>query len=771
MASPTLWGSTFQLNTTTTSSQAHVKLAALRDGSFIAVWTDSSQAPPDISSSSIRGQLLNADGTKKGGEFVINTTTEGAQSRPSVAVLTDGRIVVTWTDASGADGELGSGIRARVFTANGLPLGDDFRVNTNPGLAGQTPAQVDQYSPVVAALANGGFVISYTDDFAGDGSGKGVRAQAFNADLGRLGAEVYVNQTTTGAQAAGSLVGLKDGRYVAFYLDTSRSADDPEQYTVRGRIMNADGTPSAGTNEFIVPSSRGTKQNPQAVLLKDGRFVVVWEHWDTPSVSSTGDGSEIAVKAQIYNADGSMWGGEFLVNTTTYSRQWSPSVTATHDGGFAVAFIDWSQANGSTRHMRVATFNADGLRTGPDMVAGVVHDNIGNSSITTLADGRIVVSWDGTAGASSPEKEVWAQILDPRSRGIELNGTAVSDHHVGTAFNDVLRGAGGNDRLLGEGGNDVIDGGSGQDFLDGGVGDDVLRGADGNDTLMGNVGNDVLDGGTGNDIMNGGAGNDTYHVDSAADAIIDASGIDTVVTTYSRVLESFLENMIAASGSGALSLTGNGFNNVLTGNEADNVLDGEGGADTMLGGAGNDVYHVDNPGDIIVEAANGGADLVYSTVSHVLAAYVENLTASGSASINLTGNTLANVIRGNGGKNKINGGAGNDQLWGGAGKDIFVFDTALNSRTNKDKILDWSYRDDTIHLENKIFKKLTKTGTLKKDYFVLGSKAKDGNDFIGYDKKTGDLWYDANGNKSGGQVVFANIGKNKTIFHTDFVVI
>ncbi|MCG7394872.1 hypothetical protein MHY87_18385 [Microvirga sp. ACRRW] len=271
--------------------------------------------------------------------------------------------------------------------------------------------------------------------------------------------------------------------------------------------------------------------------------------------------------------------------------------------------------------------------------------------------------------------------------------------------------------------------------------------------------------------MNGGAGNDTYHVDSAADGIIDASGVDTVVTSYSRGLESFLENLTAASGAGALSLNGNGLNNVLTGNEADNVINGEGGADTMQGGAGNDIYHVDNPGDRIVEAVNGGTDQVYTTASYTLDANVEHLTASGSSSINLTGNTLANMIKGNGGANKINGGAGNDQLWGGAGRDTFVFNTTPNSRTNKDTIKDWNYRDDTIHLENKIFKKLTKTGTLKKDYFVLGSAAKDGNDFIGYNKKTGDLWYDSNGSKAGGQVVFANIGKNKAIFHTDFVVI
>ncbi|MCG7392279.1 hypothetical protein MHY87_05115 [Microvirga sp. ACRRW] len=119
----------------------------------------------------------------------------------------------------------------------------------------------------------------------------------------------------------------------------------------------------------------------------------------------------------------------------------------------------------------------------------------------------------------------------------------------------------------------------------------------------------------------------------------------------------------------------------------------------------------------------------------------------------------------------IYGGKGNDKLTGGKGKDVFVFNTNPNSKTNKDKILDWNYKDDTIHLENKYFKALKKTGWLKKDQFVLGSKAKDKNDFVGYNKTTGDLWYDSNGSKAGGQVMFANIGKNKKIAYNDFFVI
>ena len=100
-----------------------------------------------------------------------------------------------------------------------------------------------------------------------------------------------------------------------------------------------------------------------------------------------------------------------------------------------------------------------------------------------------------------------------------------------------------------------------------------------------------------------------------------------------------------------------------------------------------------------------------------------------------------------------------------------MFNTGLSSRTNKDWTTDWNARYDTIRLENAVFKALTKTGTLSKSFFKLGAAAGDANDFVGYNKDTGDLWYDPNGNKAGGQVAFAYIGKNKAIAYNDFVVI
>ncbi|MFC5068076.1 tandem-95 repeat protein [Flaviflagellibacter deserti] len=111
------------------------------------------------------------------------------------------------------------------------------------------------------------------------------------------------------------------------------------------------------------------------------------------------------------------------------------------------------------------------------------------------------------------------------------------------------------------------------------------------DTLRGGAGNDSIDGNHGSDSMYGGAGNDTYYTDASGDRVFELAneGFDTVYTTASHTLVagSHVEAVIA-TGTSAVTLTGNELANSLSGNAANNSLSGGGGNDVLKGGQGTD---------------------------------------------------------------------------------------------------------------------------------------------------------------------------------------
>jgi Ca2+-binding RTX toxin-like protein len=362
-------------------------------------------------------------------------------------------------------------------------------------------------------------------------------------------------------------------------------------------------------------------------------------------------------------------------------------------------------------------------------------------------------------------------------------GDDVYDGHDGMLSGQIFAGDG----------DDVVTGGADDDFFFGGLDDDVLRGNGGDDTLDGGGGNDVLVGGSGADLLFGGIGDDTYEVDGA-DQVSEAAGagIDLVKSSVSYALGANVENLTLLAG--AANGTGNTLANVITGNAAANILDGQAGADTMLGLGGNDRYVVDNAADIVNESGGDGIDTVLSAISFSLVpevpliGNVENLTLTGGAAINGTGNSLANILIGNAGANVLSGGAGNDTISGGAGNDTisgglgndrlsggagldkFVFNTKP-SASNRDVVTDFNHVQDTFQLDNAVFTKLGANGGLKAGFFHLGTAAADADDRIIYNKATGALIYDVNGSAAGGAVQFATLLNKPALQANDFVVI
>ena len=310
-------GGQWQVNTEATGIQADASVEALADGGFVALWFT---GRPDFSTS-IQGQRFAADGTALGGEFLVNSWTEGHRSEPSAAASDDGGFVVIWKHSGPNDwDDTGGGILGRRFGPDGTAAGLEFQVNAVT--AG------DQSSPVVAPLADGGYVALW-HSFGSNGTDidlYSIQGQRFAPDDTAAGEQFQVNAHTTGIQVFPSVAALADGGFVALWESYGSGGSDSENTSIQGQRFAADGTARGG--QFQVNSlTTGFQLGPTVAGLPSGGFIAIWN-----------SSEETGIQGQRYGSDGLALEGEFQVHSYPLRTQDSPSVTALADDGFVVAW-------------------------------------------------------------------------------------------------------------------------------------------------------------------------------------------------------------------------------------------------------------------------------------------------------------------------------------------------------------------------------------------------------------------------------------------------
>lgn len=372
----------------------------------------------------------------------------------------------------------------------------------------------------------------------------------------------------------------------------------------------------------------------------------------------------------------------------------------------------WRDANGNglSEAGEVQTLSQAGVQKislQSDHHFNVQADNVihGHTQVT-MQDGRTLVMADVTLavtqqallmhGDGSSEVVTRATV----AVGTDVLGSQAQDLLLGTVGSDHIMSMDGNDFISDDRGNDVIESGAGQDVVYSGAdndivlldagddtafagrGDDLVLGGDGHDAVFLEAGNDVSSGGDGNDLLDGGAGADVLSGDAGEDQLAGGSGQDALF-----------------GGDGEDVLLGGDGDDLLQGDAGNDLLDGGSGADQMAGGAGDDTYVVLDAGDAVTELADGGRDLVTTSLDgYHLGSQLEDLTLNAAGDAGSPGsdtlgsrpragygNELDNHLRGNALDNALDGGAGNDLLdgWigqdtltGGTGDDTYVVDNS-----------------------------------------------------------------------------------------------
>ena len=453
----------FRVNTFITDEQFDPSITALANGGFVVSWVSFSQ---DGNSYGIYAQRYDANGLAQGSEFQVNTHIANSQQNPAITALSNGGFVVSWM-SSGQDGS-GYGIYAQRYDADGVAQGSEFQVNTH--------TTNSQQNPTISALSNGGFVVSWHSN-SQDGSGLGIYAQRYDADGVAQGSEFQVNTHTTNSQQNPAISTQSNGDFVVSWESNSQ---DGSGLGIYAQCYDADGV--AQGSEFQVNThTANTQSDPAVAALANGDFVVSWE-------SGGQDGSGLGIYAQRYDANGVAQGGEFQVNTHTANTQSDPAVAALANGGFVVSWTSNGQ-DGSGLGIYAQRYDANGVAQGSEFQVNTHTTDIqGNSSVTALANGGFVVTWE-SSNQDGSGKGIYAQRYDDEGRtagNLVLTGSA-GDDHLSVAAAAMTQPA----NLLGMAGDDHLQGGAGNDMLDGGADNDLLAGGSGNDTLVGGDGDDV----------------------------------------------------------------------------------------------------------------------------------------------------------------------------------------------------------------------------------------------------------------------------------------
>jgi len=302
-------------------------------------------------------------------EQLINTETDQPQTRPDVAMATDGRSVVVW-ESYLQDGS-GWGIFGQRFDAAGNPAGAEFQVNAT--------AAGDQRYPAAAMRPDGSFTVVWLDS---DGAGDGIRGRRFNAAGAPVGSDFTVNLTTAGDQTEPDVA--VDGSGAGIVVWQSDATGDLE---IRGRRLDATGVPT-GSELTINSTTAADQQAPAIAGAAGGGFVIVWQGYGQ-------DGPADGIIARLFTATGAPTGAEVVANEWTAGNQISPAVGRAADGSFLVAWEDTTNKDGSGSSIRTRWFSAGGTPLGGDVQANTYWlDDQTNPTVACSGPGNALIAWE-----------------------------------------------------------------------------------------------------------------------------------------------------------------------------------------------------------------------------------------------------------------------------------------------------------------------------------------------------------------------------------------
>jgi hypothetical protein len=498
------------------STQRDPQAAALAGGGFVAVWADEDEYAVDgTRSTGVYARVFDADGVPLGVENRVHRFVDGDQDAPRVTALADGGFAVAWssdgTDAGGVADRYFDGW-IRFFDADGRPRGPERQFTPR--------VERDFEIQGMATLAGGAVVVldATSDILRSDHTLGATRFDPEGRQLGprrvidpdlEMGGNYLFAANTPGAQVTATA----DGGYVATWRELAPGETAVGVMRIHARRFETDGTPATPVR-IVTDLSDDRREDAHLAALPDGRFALAWtgytqEHRDDPYFRLLGPGlAPVSAERGVHSGDRAAY-------------QTTADVTDLGAGRTLVTYVAYDPASGWTNDFDVVgrVFGPDGRPVGGSFrISDAAYPFAAAGPTIVLASGELLATWDfGLTG----QKEVAARYFD---LGFVYEAASAGGTLVGGHTRETFLGRAGPDRIDAGAGDDIAQGGGGDDVLRGEAGDDTLNGGRGADVLLGGPGDDVLRGGAGADRLDGGPGRDTLYGEAGPDVFVFAPG-------------------------------------------------------------------------------------------------------------------------------------------------------------------------------------------------------------------------------------------------------
>ena len=341
-------GAAFKVNGTTAGDQKHPAVAISKDtGFFIITWEGSGAGD----STGIFMKRFNADTSAyDGGDFRINTNTDGTQANPSVAVGVDGYSVVSWQTIGSAAGAT-DGIW--LFRMGASSLGPENRVNISTnGYRSNARLAVNQES-----TNYGDFVIVWQGNGAGDP--EGIYERRFNlANTTSADPEYQINGITAGLQSNPDIAMASDGKFL-FTWQNNGNGDTNDGIFIK--FMTAGG--GSGSGDLRVNSTISYDYSFPRIALNqsagvhNGDFILTWQG------IGPGDDSAILQRRLNINTQTALdpeYRANYIVNGVQGTPSFANSAITTGDASLGAFDNNYSRFI-QVWSVRGTTDNTDGI--------------------------------------------------------------------------------------------------------------------------------------------------------------------------------------------------------------------------------------------------------------------------------------------------------------------------------------------------------------------------------------------------------------------------